>query len=325
MIAAIVPAAGKSTRMGRPKLLMSLDGATLLHRVVTALRQGGVERVVVVVPPADSPEGPLIADEARHAGADVVNPVTRPADMRMSVELGLARLRSDVTPKVVLLAPADAPGISADLVARLVETALGRPGSIVVPFHEGRRGHPLVLPWNLAEQIPALPAGAGVNALVARSANSIVALNSANPDVLVDLDTPEDWDKWRCRSLDNDPMNQDAGSNSFDRSPLPTTKMQVRVRLFAIAKERAGRAEILIELLAPATIADLRTALCAHFIELAPLWSSALIAIDEEYADDEATISPDSQIAVIPPVSGGARTISTARHDHSNESFTIDD
>ena len=41
MIAAIVPAAGKSTRMGRPKLLMSLDGATLLHRVVTALRQGG--------------------------------------------------------------------------------------------------------------------------------------------------------------------------------------------------------------------------------------------------------------------------------------------
>ena len=197
MIAAIVPAAGQSTRMGQPKPLMSLDGATLLHRVVTSLRQGGVERVVVVVPPADTPEGPLIADEARRAGADVVIPETRPADMRRSVELGLARLETDPPPRIVLLAPADTPGISGELVACLVETARERPGSIVVPCHEGRRGHPLALPWNLAVQVPTLPAGVGVNALVARHVDSIVTLASASSDVLVDLDTPEDWNRWR--------------------------------------------------------------------------------------------------------------------------------
>ena len=53
MIAALVPAAGSSKRMGQPKLLLEFDGHTLIGRVVGALRAGGVERVVVVAPPAE--------------------------------------------------------------------------------------------------------------------------------------------------------------------------------------------------------------------------------------------------------------------------------
>ena len=45
MIAAVVPAAGSSKRMGQPKLLVEFDGHTLIGRVVGALRAGGVERV----------------------------------------------------------------------------------------------------------------------------------------------------------------------------------------------------------------------------------------------------------------------------------------
>ena len=48
-------------------------------------------------------------------------------------------------------------------------------------------------------EIPCLPAGVGVNALVARHADAIVELPSASPDVLVDLDTPEDWHRWSLR------------------------------------------------------------------------------------------------------------------------------
>ena len=91
--------------------------------------------------------------------------------------------------------------------------------------------------------------------------------------------------------------------------------MELTVRLFALAKERAGRPELRIELAAPATVADLRAALCSQWPELGPLWSRALIAIDEEYATDDATITPGSPIAVIPPVSGGVL----------DEGSTIDD
>ncbi len=81
--------------------------------------------------------------------------------------------------------------------------------------------------------------------------------------------------------------------------------MHVSVRLFALARERVGRAELRIELPEPATVADLRAALNSQWPEIGPVWSSALIAVDSEYADNDATITPKSQIAVIPPVSGG--------------------
>ncbi len=212
MIAAVVPAAGRSVRMGRPKLLMTLGGETLIHRVVTSLRQGGARRVVVVAPPHSESEGVAIANEAARAGAEVLVPDVHPSEMRRSVELGITRLASDAPPQLVLLAPADAPGITAELVARLVDTALRRPGSVVVPFYEGRRGHPLVLPWSLAVQVATLPAGVGVNALVALHSDSVVELPTSSPDVLVNLDTPDDWNRWNLRQAEEHPSDPTSSS-----------------------------------------------------------------------------------------------------------------
>jgi molybdenum cofactor cytidylyltransferase len=73
VIAAVVPAAGRSVRMGRPKLLMEFEGQSLIRRVVSALRDGGADRIIVVAP-AHTPETPAIAAEATAAGAEVVIP-----------------------------------------------------------------------------------------------------------------------------------------------------------------------------------------------------------------------------------------------------------
>ena len=292
MIAGIVPAAGLSSRMGRPKLLMPIRGETLIHQVVIALLKGGVDRVVVVAPPANSPEGPAVADEAGQAGADVIVPETRPAEMRHSVELGLERFRQgNPTPELVLLTPGDVPGIDPEVVARLCELALARPGHLVVPGYEGRRGHPLVLPWGIAARIPMLPPGEGINALVARQQDLILEMPVSNSELFVDLDTPDDLVRWQSVRL-----------------------FPANVRLFALAKERMGRAEVRIDLPPAATVADLRSALRVHSPELGSLWSSALIAVDEEYASDDVSIRPGSQLAVIPPVSGGTEIRSTKRH-----------
>jgi molybdopterin converting factor subunit 1 len=89
--------------------------------------------------------------------------------------------------------------------------------------------------------------------------------------------------------------------------------VRVTVRLFALAKEKVGRAELVLELPASAVVADLRVALRDRFPELGALWFRALIAVNQEYADDQATIGPGSQIAVIPPVSGGAAGLGAVR------------
>ncbi len=281
MIAAVVPAAGRSIRMGQPKLLIEIEGTSMIARVVAALHDGGADRVVVV-PPADGPDAAAIAASALAAGAEVVVPEAQPAEMRDSVELALAVLDVDPRPDLILLTPGDVPGLHADLVDRLVRESAAHPGWIIVPTHEGRRGHPIVLPWEIAVHVRDLPDDAGVNRLVEVHADRIIEVPV---DLEInDVDTPADLDRWRAQA----------------------SGMTVLVRLFAIAREKAGRSEIEVNLPDPATVADLRRALAERFPDLDSVALGAMIAVDEEYAGDAAIIGPASRLAMIPPVSGGS-------------------
>ncbi len=196
MIAAVVPAAGLSVRMGRPKLILPVGGVPLIARVVAALREGGTGRVVVVTAPADTPGASALVEAARAEGAETVTAPAPPPDMRASVELGLEFLGEGPEPSAVLLTPGDSPGLDAVAVARVIRRAAGAPGRIVVPRHDGRRGHPLLLPWPLASEIRRLPPGVGVNALLARHAETVVFDDADDPGILADLDTPEDYRRW---------------------------------------------------------------------------------------------------------------------------------
>ena len=81
--------------------------------------------------------------------------------------------------------------------------------------------------------------------------------------------------------------------------------MQARVRLFAVARERAGRAELTVELPDVATVADLKRALGRDVPGLASILGGVRISVNHEYAVDTTPIPPGAELAVIPPVSGG--------------------
>jgi molybdopterin converting factor subunit 1 len=81
--------------------------------------------------------------------------------------------------------------------------------------------------------------------------------------------------------------------------------MQVKVKLFAAAKEKAGQGELELDLPAGATVAELRAAIIKNYPQLSQLAAHAMWAINTTYANDQATIAPKSEIALIPPVSGG--------------------
>lgn len=197
MIAAIVPAAGRSERMGRPKLILPIGDLTLIEHVVGALKGGGVRRIIVVTPPADAPGAAVLAERAGASGAEALVPSERPIDMRASFELGLDRLRHEaLSPSTILLVPADSPGITSGVVARILEAAETSPESILIPTYQGRRGHPIALPWRIACKVTELPLGAGINALVALHAAVVVEIDVDDPGVVDDLDTPEDYRRW---------------------------------------------------------------------------------------------------------------------------------
>jgi molybdopterin converting factor subunit 1 len=81
--------------------------------------------------------------------------------------------------------------------------------------------------------------------------------------------------------------------------------MMIRVKLFAVAKQLAGRGEVAVEVDDGATVADVKRALVKEVPALAEVVSHARWAVDAEFANGDESISPKSEIALIPPVSGG--------------------
>jgi molybdopterin converting factor subunit 1 len=80
----------------------------------------------------------------------------------------------------------------------------------------------------------------------------------------------------------------------------------VQVRLFALARERAGGPSVVVDLPEGSTVADLKSALARSFPALAPLIPSLRIAVNAEYVADDGLLPPGAEVAVIPPVSGGS-------------------
>jgi molybdopterin converting factor subunit 1 len=81
--------------------------------------------------------------------------------------------------------------------------------------------------------------------------------------------------------------------------------MKVRVKLFAAARELVGRGEVVVDLPPGATIGDLQRILASDQPALENLLPHALWAVDVEYADESHALNEQSQVALIPPVSGG--------------------
>lgn len=86
--------------------------------------------------------------------------------------------------------------------------------------------------------------------------------------------------------------------------------MIVRVKLFAVARQRLGQEEVQLEVAAGGgsaepTVADLRSALKSRFPELAGVLPHVKVAVNSDYASERTAIPPDAEVALIPPVSGG--------------------
>ncbi|MBA3877347.1 MAG: MoaD family protein [Thermoleophilia bacterium] len=87
---------------------------------------------------------------------------------------------------------------------------------------------------------------------------------------------------------------------------MPGARLRVRIRLFAVQRELAGTREVPVDLSPGATVEDAWTALVALHPALSPGRPSVRFAVNGEYAGPEAPLTDGDEVAMIPPVSGGA-------------------
>lgn len=193
-IFAVIPAAGHSRRMGRPKLLLPLGGVPVIVRLLHTLSAAGVTHTVVVLRQDDEPLRELVTS----CGAIAVQPDTPPPDMRESITCGLRYIREQFQPgssDAWLLSPADHPLLDAAILRLLISEWNTGKHRILIPVHEGRRGHPAFLRWELAAEVETIPPHLGLNHLIREHAADVSEIPCNSPAIITDLDTPADYER----------------------------------------------------------------------------------------------------------------------------------
>lgn len=183
-VAAILLAAGASRRMGSCKQLLPLAGKTVIAHCLETLLAGGIEEVVVVV----GPHGAEVARAARAYPVQVVLNADPEADMAASVRSGRDALTPFGTAAVVALC--DYPLVTAKTIACLVEAHQRDPQQIIIPCHNGQRGHPTLFPRRVLD---ALTTPLTLRDLVRGGLEGITQLAVDDRGVLLDMDTPADY------------------------------------------------------------------------------------------------------------------------------------
>lgn len=184
MVAAVVLAAGASSRMGRQKLLLPVEGGRPLIRLsVERVLAAGLDEVVVVLGRDAEAVGEALEGLAVRT---VVNP--RYAEgQATSLTAGLDALRPGV--EAVVIALGDQPLPDPGLIGRVVGAFRAGTAGIVVSRYRDGRGHPVLFAAALFDELRRVTGDQGGRAVIARDERRVV-------EVPVDADAPPDVDTW---------------------------------------------------------------------------------------------------------------------------------
>jgi molybdenum cofactor cytidylyltransferase len=194
MIAALILAAGESSRMGSPKATLVYRDRAFLELIVETVREGGLDRIVVVL----GHQAEVIRRQVKIEPAQVVvNPNYR-SGQTSSLQAGLRALVGD-DPEAILLCLVDHPAVSADSVRRILAGFRESAVPVVIPSYRGRRGHPVLIGRQLFGELLALTCEAGANSVVRkyRAATKLVEVDDEG--VVIDVDDPECYRRLICR------------------------------------------------------------------------------------------------------------------------------
>lgn len=189
---AVVTAAGSAERFGGKKLLAPIEGEPLLDHTIRSLLQGGVSEVIVVV--GTDARGELERD-VNAMNDPRVRPVENPEPSRgmfSSIQAGVATANGDA----LVVLPGDMPYVRAETVRAVIAKHRER-RAIVSPRYKGKRGHPVVMPLALRDEIAATASTANLHDVIKRHQDDRVDLDVDDSGVVRDIDTPADLERAR--------------------------------------------------------------------------------------------------------------------------------
>ena len=187
MIIAVILSAGESSRMGRPKALLPVDGETFIERIVGALARSRVGKIIVVLGHD--------ADELRRQIEFLPVTILINQDYRLgqisSLQVAVRYLDKDENCDGMLVHLVDHPYIDGALVDLMIERFHASKKLIVVPRYHGKRGHPVIFSRALFAELLNAPLDQGAKAVVNAHRDETLEIETDDPGIAVDIDTPE--------------------------------------------------------------------------------------------------------------------------------------
>ncbi len=192
----LILAAGSSRRMkGRDKLLMDVNGTTLLRHVVDRAVATG-HPVFVTLPKGNAARQTALAD----MNVQIIEVSETDLGMAQSLRAGLQVISADYAGLLVALA--DMPDITSDDYICLINSFGGDPKGDIqrAASQGGTAGNPVLLPRWALNDLGELQGDAGARHLFRRHANRVHLVPLPDDRAITDLDTPADWAVWRDKT-----------------------------------------------------------------------------------------------------------------------------
>jgi molybdenum cofactor cytidylyltransferase len=184
-VAAVILAAGRSTRMGQAKQLLPLGESTVLETAIANVRHSAVEETVVVLGAAADLIRPHLSDMK-----SVFNPRYEQG-MASSLRAGISALSPQMTAALIVLG--DQPFVRPETLNQLITRHREATEHIVIPVHQGRRGNPVLIPRRFFPEVMELEGDTGCRVLFDRYPQAVWMVEVEDEGILLDIDSQEDY------------------------------------------------------------------------------------------------------------------------------------
>lgn len=197
VISAVILAAGASRRMRQPKMLLPWGDSVVIQKVVSTLVDSGVSRPVMVT-------GRSAEEIKQVIQADSIiwvhNPNFETTEMLQSLKIGLRHLPEEATAFLIVLG--DQPQIEPVVIRQIIAEYIMNQRKIIIPSYQFRRGHPWLVSRDLLPELLVLPEDATLRQFLNAHTDAIYYLNVDNSSVLMDLDTPAEYEQQKPPKTD---------------------------------------------------------------------------------------------------------------------------
>ena len=192
MIAAIVLAAGQSSRMGQPKALLKIGNVSFLNYIIKQVKKAGLKKIIVVI---GANRREIEAELKNYKGDVIINHFFERGQLS-SIIAGLEKIRGDKKVKGFLVCLVDHPLPKAATMKKIVQQFTKNKKLIALPKYQSAHGHPILFSSALIDELTNASMEIGARQVVWNHSQDIWEVETNDEGVIANIDTPDDYKKY---------------------------------------------------------------------------------------------------------------------------------